>query len=185
MRRVYFIKPIGMQGPIKIGCSQSPDGRRRTLETWSPFPLEILADIQGDEKLERRFHAKFTEQHQSREWFRWSPELQATIDAVAAGTFDVETLPAPRRLHHGHRTGPKKGTPWSEDRKAQAALRRAERKVEKLTGLVRPPYHDGISHEKYIANPRKYGITREEYSRRLAAWSKDFNARLRNRMEAA
>jgi hypothetical protein len=33
--RVYFIKPIGLQGPIKIGCSKSPEGRHSTLESRS------------------------------------------------------------------------------------------------------------------------------------------------------
>ena len=46
MTYVYFIKPIGMDGPIKIGCSVSPDRRRETLEWWCPFPLEILAEIE-------------------------------------------------------------------------------------------------------------------------------------------
>jgi hypothetical protein len=93
-RRVYFIRPIGMQGPVKIGCSQSPDQRRCTLAAWSPFPLEVVAEIAGGERLERSFHALFAEQHERREWFRWSPELQAVMDAINAGTFDVATLPA-------------------------------------------------------------------------------------------
>lgn len=84
-----------MQGPIKIGCSVAPDGRRASLECWSPFPLELLAEIAGTEKLERRFHGKFIQQHIGHEWFSWSPELQETVEAVAAGTFDIETLPPP------------------------------------------------------------------------------------------
>lgn len=95
MKRVYFIKPVGMAGPVKIGCSASPDGRRRALESWSPFALEIVAEIDGDFDLERRFHARFRDTHQRREWFDWSPELQAVIDAIRAQTFDVTTLPAP------------------------------------------------------------------------------------------
>lgn len=27
MKRVYFIKPVGMAGPIKIGCSYTPEWR--------------------------------------------------------------------------------------------------------------------------------------------------------------
>lgn len=166
-RRVYFIRPIGMQGPIKIGCSHSPTGRRSTLETWSPFPLEILAEIEGCEKIERRFHALFTAQHQSREWFHWSPELEATIAAINAGTFNIETLPAPRRLHHGHRTGPKKGTPWTEERKAQAMVQRAVAKAEKLSGLVRD--WSTVTVEQFLSDPFKYGVTLEERTRRVEA----------------
>jgi hypothetical protein len=101
-RRVYFIRPIGMpQGPVKIGCSCWPDGRRQTLAAWAPYPLEIIAEIDGSLQIERRFHAKFADQHSHREWFTWSPELQTVIDSVAAGTFDIETLPPPKCVTKG------------------------------------------------------------------------------------
>lgn len=87
-----------MAGPVKIGCSAAPDRRRYTLETWSPFALEIVATIDGDAKLERRFHCKFADSWERREWFTWTPALQAAIDAINAGTFDVATLPEPRRI---------------------------------------------------------------------------------------
>lgn len=93
MRRVYFIRPIGMESPIKIGCSVSPDGRRRTLESWCPLPLEIIAEIDGDFQLERRFHARFLDSYIRHEWFHASPELNAAIEQIVAGTFDLTTLP--------------------------------------------------------------------------------------------
>lgn len=95
MRRVYFIKPVGMDGPIKVGCSLSPDMRRKTLETWSPFALEVVAEIEGDFDLEARFHALFQETHQRREWFGWSKRIAAVLAAINDGTFAVETLPSP------------------------------------------------------------------------------------------
>ncbi len=93
MRRVYFIKPIGMDGPIKIGCSQCPGKRLSSLETWCPFPLEIVAEIPGYSTLECRFHRKFLDTHLRSEWFAASAELTATIKQINAGSFDVETLP--------------------------------------------------------------------------------------------
>ncbi len=93
MRRVYFIKPVGMDGPIKIGCSESPARRRIALEAWSPFPLELVATIEGDCLLEQRFHAEFIADHERLEWFRITPRLLAVIGAINAGTFDIETLP--------------------------------------------------------------------------------------------
>lgn len=92
---VYFIKPIGLDGPIKVGCSQSPETRRRSLETWSPFALEIVAQVDGGFDLEHRFHALFIETHQRREWFGWSKRIAATIAAINDGTFDISTLPSP------------------------------------------------------------------------------------------
>mgnify|MGYP000023420825 CR=1 FL=1 len=92
-RSVYFIKPIGMDGPVKIGCSCSPTGRRDTLQSWSPLPLEIIAEISGDFLLERRFHTAFLASHRGFEWFDISPALVTTIAAINAGTFDTDTLP--------------------------------------------------------------------------------------------
>lgn len=95
MKRVYFIKPVGMDGPIKIGCSCHPDGRRQNLDTWSPFALEIVASMEGDYTLERRFHAHFVHLHERREWFRSAPDLLATIDQIRVGAFDIDRLPDP------------------------------------------------------------------------------------------
>ena len=96
-KTVYFIRPIGMEGPIKIGASDLPVRRRSDLECWCPFPLEIIAEIPGNHWIERQFHCYFAEESMRREWFRWSPRLQATIDAINAGAFDVATLPPPTR----------------------------------------------------------------------------------------
>lgn len=94
MSRVYFIKPIDFPGPIKIGCSASPLKRRDALSAWSPFPLEIIAEIEGDHSIERRFHARHVASFRGFEWFDLTPELQADIEAIRAGTFDVSCLPA-------------------------------------------------------------------------------------------
>jgi hypothetical protein len=91
-RKVYFIKPVGFDGPIKIGCSALPVSRRDALAHWSPFPLEILAEIEGGLSLERRFHYHFHAWHEHREWFTATPELLTAIAAINAGTFDVSSL---------------------------------------------------------------------------------------------
>lgn len=83
---VYFIRPVGMSGPVKIGCSNWPQDRLDTLSAWSPYPLEIVAEIaDGDMQMERRIHCLFAEQHSHREWFRESPALTSMIDRLRAG----------------------------------------------------------------------------------------------------
>lgn len=122
---VYFVRRADGEGPVKIGCSRSPVDRMGTLMSWSPYPLAILATLPGDETLERRFHNRFRDQHCHREWFRHCDELQAVIDAIAAGTFDVATLPEARGLPSPVRK------PWTEEQKlgvrAKRALERARR----------------------------------------------------------
>lgn len=98
MRRVYFIKPKGMAGPIKIGSSVSACRRRADLERWSPVPLEIVAELDGSYETEMRFHARFAKLQERGEWFTATRDLLAVIAEVAAGTFDVDSLPPPRRL---------------------------------------------------------------------------------------
>lgn len=51
---VYFVKPVGQDGPVKIGFSETPIDRLSTLMTWSPIPLEIAIAIPGDRELEGR-----------------------------------------------------------------------------------------------------------------------------------
>lgn len=122
-RRVYFIRPIGMAGPVKIGCSKGPDGRRRTLETWSPFPLEIIAEVEGGFDLERRFHALFMETHQNREWFGWSRRLAATVASINDGTFDASVLPAPIHAPGNFRRGKgSRANEWTPIRRFSVAL---------------------------------------------------------------
>lgn len=168
-RRVYFIKPVGMDGPVKIGCSKSPTGRRDTLQTWAPFPLEIIAEIEGGFDLERRFHSLFADSYLRREWFDWTPEMGGVIADIVAGVFDIASLPEPKRIPRSYlngKTGPKAGTKWSEQRKAQARVQRAIRQAEKLSGLVRD-WGGEATAEQFIADPFKYGVTPDERKRRL------------------
>lgn len=162
-RRVYFIKPIGMDGPVKIGCSRMPELRRKTLLTWSPFPLEIVAEIEGDFFLERRFHAKFLADHSHSEWFRVSNALLDTIAAVKAGTFDISTLPDGSKLKRTHLT-PRK---WTDAQKARAAMTRMVTRTEKETGR-RALDHSVEGRAAFVADPIKHGIDREEDLRRRA-----------------
>lgn len=107
---VYFIRRADGEGPIKIGCSQSPITRLQALACWAPYRLALLAQMPGDETLERRFHAKFVDQHSHSEWFFPSAELEADIAAIARGNFDPSSLPPPRRLATPTRR------PWTTER---------------------------------------------------------------------
>lgn len=95
---VYFMRPIGADGPVKIGCSVAPDSRIKTYQAWSPVPLELVATIPGKWAIEWAFHARFAHLRTHHEWFRASPELTETIEAIRAGTFDLTSLPPPKRI---------------------------------------------------------------------------------------
>lgn len=95
-RLVYFIRPLGMDGPVKIGCSADLSGRLRASACWSPFELEVIATVPGGYDLEHRFHAMFEADHLRLEWFSWSDRMAVIVEAINSGSFDPEILPAPK-----------------------------------------------------------------------------------------
>lgn len=82
---MYFLRPIGMQGPIKIGKSQHPRARLASYSNWSPFPLELIVEIPGGLSLEKQIHDCFADAHSHREWFHATPRLLKFIADIAAG----------------------------------------------------------------------------------------------------
>jgi hypothetical protein len=82
---VYFLKPADMAGPIKIGVSFSPVNRLRSLMSWSPFVLELLATTPGTSETERVVHSHFMADHHHGEWFNPSPRLLDLIARLTAG----------------------------------------------------------------------------------------------------
>lgn len=86
---IYFLRPKGEQGPIKIGLSRKPASRLRTYEIWSPAILELAASCHAHMNSEQFLHRHFLGDYLHGEWFEWSEELQQLIDHVA----EHETLP--------------------------------------------------------------------------------------------
>lgn len=84
-KTIYFMKPVGMAGPVKIGCSRWPADRLRDIETWSPFPLELIAAGVGCHRLEFFIHRRFEHLRSHREWFHISDDLLACIERVKSG----------------------------------------------------------------------------------------------------
>lgn len=95
---VYFMRPVGMEGPVKIGTTTASDRRHAELQRWSPFPLEVTAQIEGGLALERRFHTLFRPIRSHHEWFRPHPQLTRVITLIRAGRLDPNLLPPTRAL---------------------------------------------------------------------------------------
>jgi hypothetical protein len=106
MKRVYFLRPVGQLGPIKIGCSKLPELRLETLTTWSPMRLEMVCSVPGSHKDERTLHGMFRKHQVHGEWFGASKELLALIDHCSFHR-ELPELPEviafPRTRHVGHR----------------------------------------------------------------------------------
>lgn len=89
---VYFIKPVGIAGPIKIGCSEYVDVRLACLAAWSPLPLEIVVTIPGSFDLERNIHECLARSYSHKEWFHATDEVTGLVGKLLAGVPIEEAL---------------------------------------------------------------------------------------------
>lgn len=105
-RFIYFMRPIDADGPVKVGCSAIPADRLAYCQKCSPVPLEfaavlaVAAPLASYERgamqaVERRFHERYLPWHIYHEWFAFNPLIAADIEAIRAGTFDLDCLPQP------------------------------------------------------------------------------------------
>jgi len=76
---VYFIEAVGLKR-LKIGYSDDPDKRVRTLATGSPVSLRVLAKMPGTQAMEKEIHAKFAHLKVENEWFHLTDDIRAYID---------------------------------------------------------------------------------------------------------
>lgn len=124
-KRVYFLRPVGQLGPVKIGCSVFPEGRLDNFTLWSPMKLELVTHVPGSHADEKALHGMFAAHHLHGEWFGASKELLALIDhCVTHGALPQlpKIIKFPSTRHKAH-TAQKPPPP---DKRAWAARMRAE-----------------------------------------------------------
>lgn len=103
-REIYFIKPVGQDGPIKIGCSSNPRLRLGQQMAWSAYPLEIICTVPGTIALEKNIHECFIDCHSHGEWFHATPRLLTAIARIAAGVPISEAVDLNARQGRIHST---------------------------------------------------------------------------------
>ena len=117
MRIIYFLKPVGADGPIKIGSSVLLAERVSELSGWSPVPLELMGTVPGEIWQESYLHRCFAKDHSHKEWFRATPRLvEAILAILAAGS--VEAVTKDLKPEGGIRRNPTQT--WRHRRKAAA-----------------------------------------------------------------
>lgn len=89
---VYFLKPVGMDGPIKIGSSIYPKSRLDQLQSWTWLELELVAESVGGIEAERLFQKRFQKDRIRGEWFSASDELLRCIEKINSGIEAIEAL---------------------------------------------------------------------------------------------
>lgn len=92
----YFARTPEPGSSVKIGMSIMPEARVYNLRSKAGPAIAIVALVKGH--YEPRFHVMFRDWHEGGEWFTASAELDATIEAINAGAFDLSSLPVGRRI---------------------------------------------------------------------------------------
>lgn len=139
MRQIYFVRPIGMAGPIKIGCSKQVEFRIDGLATWSPYPLELIVTIEGQGGLERNIHECFADLHSHKEWFHPGKSLLEFIEKLKAGVPVDQAIDLSKRIAPIVAIGGKRpALPEMEGYRSYVArLRWAAVKASKIAGQSR------------------------------------------------
>ena len=75
----------------KIGFSLSPDARLLQLQTGNPYPLELVAVIEGTIIEEKELHKKFADFKLEGEWFTFSPEIKKHFNCIDDRNFKTFT----------------------------------------------------------------------------------------------
>jgi hypothetical protein len=74
--RVY-VAQCGNQ--VKIGTTKNVHGRIESFRRVNPFPIHLLAVINGDRAVEASFHVRFAKYRTRGEWFLLSDEIKQWI----------------------------------------------------------------------------------------------------------
>lgn len=91
-RRVQVLKPDGRElrvkvyfilckttGLIKCGVAVRPEKRLAALQVGSPTRLDLIAELDGNERRERAIHKRMERHHSHGEWFRYVTQVRDII----------------------------------------------------------------------------------------------------------
>jgi len=73
---IYFVKA---NDRVKIGYAVNPLSRIKSIQTSSPYKLEVLLIIEGTYEVERELHKLFHEYRRTGEWFEYGDRLESFV----------------------------------------------------------------------------------------------------------
>ncbi len=85
---VYFIQ-AGANGPIKIGASTVPQIHLNRLQQGNHEALKIVAEIPGEQNLEKKVRDDLKAFERGRKWFEATDEVLDYIEKVQSVEYDV------------------------------------------------------------------------------------------------
>ena len=85
---VYFIQ-AGVNGPIKIGASTVPQIHLDRLQQGNHEELKIVAEIPGEQNLEKKVRADLKAFERGRKWFNPTDEVLDYIEKMQLVEYDI------------------------------------------------------------------------------------------------
>lgn len=90
---IYFVTCRGSD-LVKIGhTARELHVRMAEFQRYCPFDVVLLAAVEGNRALEKRFHTFFFDSHARDEWFHLDDHVRRHIECIATGNFDMAALP--------------------------------------------------------------------------------------------
>jgi hypothetical protein len=179
---VYFIGAKAV-GRVKIGYTDQLSDRFSALKTASPVPLQLLATIPGDRRIEAVLHARFAHHHTHGEWFTLHGEIQDYIKEVLRGLHGagdaaaIRLVAEQKRRRICERLGPRRaffedakmmfGNRWKRFLSVQLAIPMAtmnqwESGATPIPGWVRRQVREAAAHDRsFLAQRPEVGDVSE------------------------
>lgn len=73
---IYFVKA---NDRVKIGYADDPANRIPSIQTSSPYELEVLLIVEGTYEVERELHRRFQEYRVTGEWFEYGDRIESFV----------------------------------------------------------------------------------------------------------
>lgn len=89
--KIYFI--LSDDGYVKIGLSNEPEKRLKSLQTATAHQLEIIYLMPGTLEVEQYLHTLFSEDHSRGEWFIFSDKIREFIRLGFCADMGIISIP--------------------------------------------------------------------------------------------
>jgi hypothetical protein len=130
---IYFAQ-MENTGPIKIGISNDPNKRMATLNTSSPYPINLIYFTPGCEEDEKSIHWQFRDFLIRNEWFHPDKKIFRMIEWKKCidrknGFFMWENYNPERDLGDWSLGSPKWDEPWAIEIQNRIELKYKQQEV--------------------------------------------------------
>lgn len=91
---IYFIRPVGLPGPVKVGFTKRDAATRmKDMQCGSPLELEVWAFFPGDTSDEYAIHYHLIDSHSHGEWFFYTDKMENLVENLKNDINILQAMP--------------------------------------------------------------------------------------------